>query len=239
MRVDTIIKNTIQGIQVSEPETSPHPALISKNYLERVYLKSGIPPRICVLSHESLETNKRAAPLWESVLERAGTWKYGHSDKRGLLISGSQGSGKSTALYFLARAAIKSWVIANPPADTQGTLSPPIVVKYFKLWVRNEFNPERGVFKFGVMDEWLNANAIFLDDLTFDASSEVFKPVREFVELLVEQLSWSVKPPPLYITTNNTRDDWDKMLGSQMTDRIAGPQNGLCEIVKCNWESFR
>lgn len=216
-------------------------ASIPDSYLAKVYENCGIPPRICVLRPSELETDGRAESLWESVLERAGTWKNGYSEKRGLLLAGSQGSGKSTALFFLARAAVKSYLYANPPADFTGLAKVPIYIKEFPEWLRFEFAPKAGgtYWNFDLLDEITNSRAIFLDDLTLDPSADAFRPVREFLFLLTNRLSNMTKPPALYISTNNTSAEWDSLLGSQLVERITGTKTGLCEVIKCNWPSFR
>lgn len=241
---EVLMENKNKEQASNAPETSPQAGRTSKlpdDYLIRVYENCKIPPRICVLSLSELETESRAKPLWENVTERAQTWKNGYSEKRGVLYAGSQGSGKSTALFFSARAAVKSYVYANPPKDFTGIINPPIFIREFPEWLRFEFAPQgdSNKWNFHLLDEITNSRSIFFDDLTLDPSSEAFKPVREFLFLLTNRLSNMVKPTALYISTNNTGAEWDSLLGSQLVERIIGKKTGLCETIKCNWKSFR
>ncbi len=205
-----------------------------------MYASAGIPEKFIDFDITTLVKDGRSKPLWETALAKAAEWKT--TTPKGLLIAGSQGAGKSLALWLNARAAVKSWLTENPPENEVGTKVAPFFTCRFKTWLRDEFYPSQDgkrSWNFELRHAMLNSNAIFLDDLTLDASHEAFRPVKEFIELLTDDLSTLRNPPSLWITTNNSSDDLAKQLGEQVLDRLCGPKDGLCEIIKCNWESYR
>lgn len=213
---------------------------ISSDRLVKIYRFAGIPERFCTLNIADLETTERAAPLWSRVKDLAGKWKSGESPERGLLLAGGQGTGKSAAIFLSARAAIKSYLREINP-EAPGFPDIPIWVREFPEWQRFEFCPkdERNRWNFEDLDKITNSRAIFFDEMTFDARSDAFKPTAEFFYLLVNRLCNMSKPPALYISTNNTSADWEKLFGSNLVDRVIGKKHGLCEIIKCDWKSFR
>lgn len=213
----------------------------SQKYLDRVWIASGIPEKFITLTPEQIEKDGRSKTLWDIAMQRAISWQEGRSTERGVLFSGNEGAGKSLALWCNARAAVKSWLSENYPDNEIGITIAPVYCKRFKNWLRFEFAPQRESknWNFQLVHEMTSAQAIFLDDLTLDPNHEAYRPLREFIEILVDDLSVMLEPPPLYITTNNSANDWKSLLGHQLVDRIGGPKDGLCEIVKCEWESYR
>lgn len=208
------------------------------------YRRAGIPVAYRELGIESLNKSGPMAKLWTPILEHAKAWRDGEQIERGLLIAGSQGSGKSTALWLLARAAVKAEVLKHDKANAPGSL-PPIRVfcRKFQLWVEDELKPQDNSHNWNqgkCRREMLAASAIFLDDLTLDPTKDVYRPVKEFLTLLIDELSDNVEVPiPIYLTSNNSYEQLENLLGAQVLDRLCGPKHGLCEIVKCDWESFR
>ncbi len=220
---------------------TPKPSF-SQSYLCKVWSAAGIPDKFVDMDYSKIDKTARAKPLWDLALKRAESWTAGESTEKGLVIAGSEGTGKSLALWANARAAAKSWLIANPPKDTVGVATPPIYCRRFKDWLRFEFCPSQDGkrnWNFELIHEMLESKAIFLDDLTLDVNNNAFRPLCEFIELLVDDLTVMRNPPPLYITTNNSSDDWTELLGKQLVDRIVGPNDGLCTPVKCVWKSYR
>ena len=213
---------------------------ISSERLVKIYRHAGIPEKYCNMNIADLETDGRASQLWSRVKDLSGKWQGGESPERGLLLAGGQGTGKSAAIFLSARAAIKSYLKEINPGEA-GFPSIPIWVREFPEWQRFEFCPkdERNRWNFDSLDEITNSRAIFFDEMTFDARSDAFKPVSEFFYLLVNRLCNMEKPPALYISTNNTSADWEKLFGSNLVDRVIGPKHGLCEIKKCDWKSYR
>lgn len=218
--------------------------VFSQAYIERVYKAAGIPENFVKIKFEQIDMAGRAKPIWDKTLERAKSWNAGESNFKGILAAGSEGTGKSLALWANARAAVKSYVIANPPPNEVGTQSTPFYCKRFKNWMRFEFapnerNPQR--WNFELVHQMLDPKikAIFFDDLTLDPAHEAFRPLKEFLEILVDDLTVIENAPKLYVTTNNTEDDWNKILGPQLVDRLIGQNYGICEPVRCVWESYR
>lgn len=203
----------------------------------RCYTHAGIPETYAAFDPDKIEKDGRAESLWTAVNERVKT-----QGGRGLLLSGSQGTGKSLALWMLARSEIKRHLIESGERESRGFQSVPFVCKRFKHWLRDEFCPSqdgRRNWNFEQRHDMLAARAIFLDDLTLDPSVDTFRPVREFLDLVIDDLITMIDGPRLYITTNNTAEDWTKLLGAQLVDRIAGKDGGLCEIIQCKWKSYR
>lgn len=230
------------------PHTSERPekqkTAFSQNYLERVYLSTGIPPSFVKIKFDEIDQTGRAKELWLKTMQRVNSWQRGESELKGLLMAGSQGTGKSLALWAIARAATKTWLTQNPPANEFGIQKAPLYCKRFKNWMRFEFAPNEKTpnrWNYELIHEILHHEnkAIFFDDLTLDPSHEAFRPLKEFLEILVDDLSVMDTPPKLYITTNNSEADWNKILGPQLVDRIIGPDFGICQPVKCVWKSYR
>lgn len=209
--------------------------------MRRAYLSAGIPELFVDFDMSTLDTNDRSRELWTDALPMLQSWQAGECKSKGLIISGSQGTGKSTALWLNARAAVRSWLM-HKRWDGIGTLTTPIYAKRFKQWVRFEFCPSQDGkrnWNFELIHEIVNSKAIFLDDVTFDTNNDAFRPLREFFEILVDDLSCMSNPPSLWITTNNSSEDWSAILGAQLVDRIAGPEHGICKSKKCVWKSYR
>ena len=208
------------------------------DYLTRCYKTAGIPATYCTLNTATLDLTRPSAIAAQA---HAAHWKNGTKPERGLILGGSQGTGKSTWMWLIARAFVKANAIANGE-DKSGTLVTNIFARKFPRFIRDEFAPQPGQtqWNFQFLGTALQADAIFLDDLTLDPSRDTFRPVSEFLFLLIDELSDNCDPPiPLYITTNNTAEDWRRLLGAQLVDRLVGTEHGLCEIVACNWKSYR
>ena len=212
--------------------------MVTQDYLTRCYQAAGIPVAYCTIETAKLDSTK---PTATAALKHAEAWKNAIPPERGLILGGSQGTGKSTWMWLIARAFVKANAIANGE-NKSGTLVSNIFAKKFPLFIRKDFAPKAGgtQWDFSYLEKALDSVAFFLVDLTLDPARDAFKPVSEFLFLLIDELSDNTDPKiPLYITTNNTMQDWKNLLGRQLVDRLTGEKHGLCEIIPCTWESYR
>lgn len=212
--------------------------MVTTDYLNRCYKAAGIPATYRTLNTATLDLSR---PTAQAAQQHAQIWAEGGTPEHGLILGGSQGTGKSTWLWLIARAFVKSRVLAEGQ-DQTGILKTNIFARKWPLFQRTEFAPQDGghQWDFRYIGQALQAEAIFLDDLTLDPSRDAYKPVSEFIFLLVDELSDNCDPKiPLYITTNNSHEDWKKILGDQLVDRLTGDTHGLCKIIPCTWESYR
>lgn len=217
--------------------------MVTPETLTDAYKRAGIPVTYRALNPDTLEKTGAVSTLWTPCLEHAKAWRDGEQIERGLLIAGSQGSGKSTALWMLARAAIKAEVSQQTDLPNKAIPTVKIFCRKFQLWVEDELKPQPGEHNWNqgkCRREMLDASAIFLDDLTLDPAKDVYRPVKEFLTILFDELSDNIESPiPLYLTSNNSYTELENLLGAQVLDRLCGKKHGLCEIIKCDWKSFR
>lgn len=201
-----------------------------------------------MLDWESIETNGRAKPLWDEIAKHSDDLIQ---DKRipGLALMGTQGAGKSLALWTLAKAAAKGFwdneKNYEPACNTFGELTHlqlkrphPIVAAKFRDLLRMVPPSENQAHWNSDYPIELaeNNRLFFIDDMTFDPAAPMYQWARQFVFDFMDTLSDRIPDSfSLYLTTNNSYEDLERSLGAQTVDRI----RGMCEPMICEWDSFR
>lgn len=200
------------------------------------------------MNYDSFDRTGRAKKLWEITDERIKTLLTGNIPERGLALVGTQGSGKSSAMWMLARAAIRGLYDTHEQYTDRKYVHPnseklipnpvPVFCGIFPLLLRS-ITPTKDdpYWKIDTaMDIARDNRLVFLDDLTFNPNAANYQWIIDFVSLLLTVLENRTPGSFMFcFTSNNKRGELESIIGPQMVDRILG----MCDVVKCEWPSYR
>lgn len=172
----------------------------------------------------------------------------GQKPERGLFFLGSFGTGKTTCLMSVAKAALfQAWQsVGNGEPRRRAAnrvLCPPVGIYKFRdlldqiaSEMRSPDPDARGATIGNVcLNSW-----IFLDDMTVriaeEAAESPYRWAYEAVNNLIDKL-WDqgTSAARLYVTSNNNLGEIAQAFGTPCADRI----RGLCEPVQVAGKSFR
>lgn len=156
------------------------------------------------------------------------TGKGPYDKKKGLIIMGTEGNGKST----MARALCSTWnmYLNNLYEDYS-----PIRAR---AQIRNATELAKQVGKYGiqVLDVLVQAEVLILDDIGVEPIPKYFgNDIDVIGHLILEREERQTPSRKLIITTNLTQEGLKKRYGVRILDRL----RALCSIVLVEGKSFR
>jgi DNA replication protein DnaC len=219
------------------------------------YQACRIPEKFSYQKNESLvkfikgsDQSNEFSRLWVKVNAHIREVNIGELPPKGLALIGSQGSGKSTAMWAIARAALDGFYAYKTSLFEQrrdgysgiprgNKILHPFGIRKFSDILR-EIPPteERDTWDHGLALRLAQRDIIFIDDLTLDPQDRTYSWARRFVFELMDSLTDRLPGTfALYLTSNNKYEELETLLGAQTADRI----RELCEPVICKWKSLR